>query len=68
MIFRVTAFILGFLILVSGLFYIISYSNLFTFGLSTLEYFIFISKRVECYYSIIGLIIMIVSLYWRDKK
>lgn len=62
MIVRIFVFLIGFGLTVIGCVYIISYLNLLTLGYSFLEYVQFIMKRLECLYSIIGIIIMIIVL------
>lgn len=58
---RVFFFLLGFGLMVIGCSFIILYLNLTTIGYNFLEYVNFIIRRVECYFSIIGFIIMILS-------
>ena len=66
---RVFFFLLGFGLMVIGCSFIILYLNLTTIGYNFLEYVNFISRRIECYYSIIGLIIMVLSISIKgDKK
>ena len=59
---RVFFFLLGFGLMVIGCTFIILYLNLTTMGYNFLEYVNFIIRRVECYFSIIGFIIMILSI------
>ena len=59
---RVFFFLLGFGLMVIGCIFIILYLNLTTMGYNFLEYVNFIIRRVECYFSIIGFIIMILSI------
>ena len=60
---------LGFGLMVIGCSFIILYLNLTTIGYNFLNYVNFISRRIECYFSIIGLIIMILSVSIKgDKK
>ena len=59
---RVFFFLLGFGLMVIGCSFIILYLNLTTIGYNFLEYVNFIIIRVECYFSIIGFIIMILSI------
>lgn len=54
---RIFFFLLGFGLMVVGFTYIITYLNLLSFGYSFMEYLIFISKRLECYFALIGFII-----------
>ena len=55
-------FLFGFGLTVIGLSYIVIYLNLLSIGYNFLEYVNFIIRRVECYFSIIGFIIMILSI------
>ena len=59
---RVFFFLLGFGLMVIGCSFIILYLNLTTMEFNFLEYVNFIIRRVECYFSIIGFIIMILSI------
>ena len=59
---RVFFFLLGFGLMVIGCSFIILYLNLTTMGYNFLEHVNFIIRRVECYFSIIGFIIMILSI------
>ena len=57
---RVFFFLLGFGFMVIGC--IILYLNLMSMGYNFLNYVNFIVRRFECYFSIIGLIMMILSM------
>ena len=59
---KTISFLFGFGLTIIGLIYIILYLNLLTIGYNFLEYVYFIIKRIECWYSIIGIIIMFISL------
>ena len=65
---RIFFFLVGFGLTIIGSIYIICYLNLLTIGYNFGEYVNFISRRFECYYSIIGLIIMMLSLLLGGKK
>ena len=66
---RVFFFLMGFGFTVIGFSFIILYLNLTTMGYNFINYVNFISRRIECYYSIIGLIIMMLSIWIKgDKK
>ena len=60
---RIFFFLLGFGMMTIGFVYIILYLNLLTIGYNFLDYVNFISKRIECYFSLIGLIIINLSIY-----
>ena len=59
---RVFFFLLGFGLMATGCSFILLYLNLTTMEYNFLEYVNFIIRRVECYFSIIGFIIMILSI------
>ena len=59
---RVFFFLLGFGLMVIGCSFIILYLNLINMRYNFLEYVNFIIRRVECYFSIIGFIIIILSI------
>lgn len=59
---RVFFFLLGFGLMVMGFTYIITYMNLISMGYSFLEYLRFISSRIECLFSIIGLILVTIII------
>lgn len=59
---RIFFFLIGFGLTVIGMVYIISYLNLLEIGYNFLEYVNFIIRRIECLYSIIGIIIIILTL------
>lgn len=66
---RVFFFLIGFGFTVMGCSFIILYLNLTTMGYNFINYVNFISRRIECYFSIIGLIIMFFSIWIKgDKK
>ena len=60
---RVFLFLLGFGLTVIGMIYIISYLNLLTIGYNFLEYVNFIIRRIECLYTVIGFIMIYISIY-----
>ena len=66
---RVFFFLIGFGFTVIGFSLIILYFNLMTIGYNFDNYVNFIIREPECYYSILGIIIMILSLTIKgDKK
>ena len=56
-------FLMGFGLAVTGGVTIIAYLNFLPAGLSWLDYFIFISGRLECYFLPLGILIMSIVLY-----
>lgn len=66
---RIFFFLVGFGLMVLGFSFIILYLNYLTIGYNFIEYVNFISRRLECYNVIIGLIIIILSIFIKgDKK
>ncbi len=68
MFFRITLFLFGFGLTIIGFFYIISYLNILTLGYNFNFYVNFIIRRIECWYSIIGIIIMLIMIFEGDKN
>lgn len=66
---RIFFFLFGFGLMTLGFVYIILYLNILSVGYNFSYYVNFISRRVECYFSIIGFIIVNLSIYIKgDKK
>ena len=66
---RIFFFLLGFGLMTLGFIYIILYLNLINIGYNFSYYVNFIIRRFECYFVVIGLIIMNLSMYIKgDKK
>ena len=65
---RIFFFLIGFGFTVVGNVYIIRYLNLLTIGYNFFDYVNFIIRRIECLYSIIGIIIIIISIFWPGGK
>ena len=66
---RVFFFLTGFALMVIGNTFIILYLNLLTLGYNFSFYVNFIIRRIECYYSVIGLIIVLLTIFTKgDKK
>lgn len=59
---------LGFGLSIIGFVYLISYLNLLSIGYNFKEYVQFITRRVECYYSLIGIIIINLSIFLGGKN
>lgn len=62
MLVRIFFFLIGFGLTVIGSVYILVYLNLLTIGYNFLEYVNFIIRRFECLISILGVIIMYISI------
>ena len=66
---RIFFFLFGFGLMTIGFIYIILYLNILSIGYNFSYYVNFISRRIECYFSIIGFIILNLSIYIKgDKK
>lgn len=65
---RIIIFLIGFGLMVIGFTYIIMYSNLMTIGYNFSEYVHFIISKFECWYSMIGLFIIILTIYIPRRK
>lgn len=68
MIIKIFLFILGIIITSLSSMFIIMYANLLTMGYTISEYLFFILRRLECLIIIIGIILIIISLYKRKEK
>ena len=62
MFFRLFLFLFGFGLTTIVFVYIICYLNLFTIGYNFFDFVTFIIRRIECINSIIGIIIMYLSI------
>lgn len=66
---RIFFFLFGFGLMTVGFVYIILYLNILNIGYNFSYYVNFISRRIECYFTIIGFIILNLSIYIKgDKK
>lgn len=63
MVVRIFFFLIGFGLTVVGSIYIISYLNLLTVGYNFLEYVNFIIRRIECIYTLIGIGLIVLTIY-----
>lgn len=68
MISRFFLFLLGLSLMVIGFTFMIIYLNLLSFGYSIGEYLVYIMTRIECIIVIVGLIMVILSLFRKEKK
>ena len=66
--FRFLLFLFGFGLSVIGLTYIILYLNLFTIGYNFKEYVKFIIRRIECINLIFGILLMLISIFFKGGK
>ena len=66
---RIFFFLFGFGLMTIGFVYIILYLNILSIGYNFSYYVNFITRRIECYFTIIGFIILNLSIYIKgDKK
>ena len=66
---RILFFLIGFALMVLGLSFIILYLNILTIGYNFSYYVNFITRRIECYYALIGFLIVILAITIKgDKK
>lgn len=65
---RIFFFLLGFGLMTIGFVYIILYLNILSIGYNFSYYVNFISRRVECYFVVIGFIILNLSIYIKGDK
>lgn len=63
MIQKTLLFLFGYSLTLIGLIYIISYLNILSMGYNFWFYVKFIFRRIECLYTVIGLILITVSIY-----
>ena len=68
MIGRILIFVIGFLLMIVGFSYIILYTNLISFGYTVAEYLSYLVTRYECYFTIIGLILVLISIFGKGIK
>ena len=61
-------FMIGISFMIIGMSYIIVYSNLLAFGYSMKEYILYIITRYECWYFMIGFIIITILIFRKGKK
>lgn len=61
-------FLFGFGLTIIGSTYLIAYLNLMSLGYNFLDYVNFIIRRYECWYFLIGVILISVSFYIGGKK
>ena len=65
---KIFLFLIGFGLTTIGFVYIICYLNLLNLGYNFFEYVNFIFSRVECYFVLIGLIILILSIFIKGDR
>lgn len=65
---RIFFFLTGFALMVIGFTYTMLYLNILTIGYNFSIYVNFISRRIECYYTIIGFTIILLTLTIKGAK
>lgn len=65
---RIFLFLLGFGLTVVGFVYLITYLNLLTLGYNFWEYVNFISRRLECLYAPIGIVLIFATIFMPGGK
>ena len=68
MLFRLLGLFIGFGFTVIGSIYLIAYLNLFSFGYNFIDYVHFICGQLECIYFIVGILMMLLSIYLTGGK
>ncbi|MBR1377086.1 MAG: hypothetical protein IJ565_04680 [Bacilli bacterium] len=59
--------LIGFILSLVGSTYAIGYLNLLSMGYNLVEYVNFICRRIECWYLVVGLTIMVIAIYMSGK-
>lgn len=65
---RLIFFIIGSIMFIVGFIYIMCYLNLLTIGYNFFDYVKFIIGRIECIMFIIGLFIILFTIYFPRRK
>lgn len=65
---RIFFFLTGFALMVIGFTFTILYLNLLTIGYKLSDYGNFIIRRIECYYTIIGFTIILLTITIKGAK
>lgn len=65
---RFLIFLSGFGLCVIGLSYVILYLNLLSIGYNFFEYVKFIIRRVECLNLLFGILLMLISIFFKGGK
>ena len=59
--------LIGFILSLVGSTYVIGYLNLLSMGYNLSEYVNFITRRIECWYLVIGLVVLVSAIYQSGK-
>ena len=65
---RIFFFLTGFSLMVIGFVFIILYLNLLSLGYNFFEFVNFIIRRIECYYTVIGFVIILLTINIKGAK
>ena len=65
---RVFFFLIGFGLMIIWCTYIITYLNLLSFGYTFFQYLEFITRRVECYYTVVGFLMMTIVIFYKGEQ
>lgn len=65
---RIFIFLIGFGFTIIGFMYTILYLNYLTIGYTYLDYLNLIFNKFECLLSIIGIILIIIAVFKKEKK
>lgn len=68
MLLRLFGILIGFGLTVIGSVYLIAYLNLFSLGYNFSDYVHFICGQLECIYFIVGILMMLLSIYLPGGK
>ncbi len=66
--FRLILFLTGFGLSIIGFIYIIAYLNYLSIGFNIVDYFLFISKKIECLLALFGILLIGISIFMRGDK
>ena len=64
---KIFLFLIGFGLSIIGFMYIILYLNYLTIGYTFLDYLNLITKKIECYFALIGIILIIFIIFKKEK-
>lgn len=65
---RIFFFLTGFSLMVIGFVFIILYLNLLSLGYNFFEFVNFIIRRIECYYTVIGFVLILLTINIKGAK
>jgi len=65
---RIFFFLVGFGLTTIGCTYVITYLNLLSFGYTFFEYLEYIATRLECYYTVIGFLMITIVIFYKGEQ